>query len=380
VRWKPITAIHWVCRTQRGEPAQGAPRYAWRTLFLLAALLLGPTTAGAAETPPLTVTGEADRTAITLGDPVTFTLRVAYDRSVEPVLPRGTLPFPGFERLGFDQQRESTGERVVETLTWTLTRWELGKVEIAPVSVSYLDRDHQPQEASSLAIPIAVTPVLEADDDQLRAMKPAVVLPVNWRFWGLVIALAAALAAGAVAGILAWRRRPRRERAAPAPPPVPCDQAALVALTALAGSDEVKNGAAEPVATRLSAIVRRFLEERLAFNALESTTAEMTAKLAAVSEVNPELHATFRELLTATDQVKFARGWAGREELEGQIGRARGAVAALGAGLPLPPGGGRGEGGENGQSARRSSAPHRDAERPHPSPPPPGEGALTADR
>jgi hypothetical protein len=281
---------------------------------------------------PVVVTGEVDRTAITLGDPLTFTLRVEHDPEVEPVLPRSSLPFPGFDKVKFTQRQETAGTRTAEVLTWTLTRWELGRVEIPPVSVSYLDRDHRPQQVSSLTIPIEVTPVLAADDEQLRAMKPAVVLPVNWRFWGLVIALAMVLAAGSVAGILAWRRRPRRERVAPAAPPVPCDQAALAALTALAGSDEVKNGAAEPVATRLSGIVRRFLEARLAFNALESTTAEMTAKLGAVPEVNPELHTTFLELLTATDQVKFALGWAGREELEGQIDRARGAVAVLGAG------------------------------------------------
>jgi hypothetical protein len=321
-----------------------ATRGAWRILLVSMAILLCVThvTAETQEVeqpkPPVTVTvtGEVDRTAITLGDPLTFTLRVEHDPAVEPVLPRGTLPFPGFEKVKFNQRQETAGTRTVEVLTWTLTRWELGKVEIPPVSVSYLDRDQQPQEARSLAIPVEVTPVLATDDDKLRAMKPAVVLPVNWRFWGLVIAFATALAAGAVAGIVAWRRRPRRERAAPAAPAVPCDQAALAALTALAGSDEVKNGAAEPVATRLSAIVRRFLEARLAFNALESTTAEMTAKLRAVPEVNPELHTTFLELLTATDQVKFARGWAGREELEQQIGRARDSVLALGVGaLPV---------------------------------------------
>lgn len=281
---------------------------------------------------PVTVTGEVDRTAITLGDPLTFTLRVEHDPAVEPVLPRATLPFPGFEKAKFTQRQEAAGDRIVEVLTWTLTRWELGDAEVPAITITYLDQTHEPQEAHSLPIPIAVTPVLAANDDRLRAMKPAVVLPVNWRFWGLVIALAAALAAGMVAGILAWRRRPRRRRPVSVAPPVPCDEAALAALTVLAGSDEVKNGAAEPVATRLSAIVRRFLETRLAFNALESTTAEMTAKLGAVPEVTSELHTTFLELLTATDQVKFARGWAGREELEQQIDRARGAVTVLGAG------------------------------------------------
>jgi len=284
------------------------------------------------ETPPVVVTAEVDRTAITLGEPVTLTLRVAHDQEIEPVLPRHTLPFPGFELVNFAPREEATGERVVETLTWTLTRWELGKTEIAPIAVSYLDRDHQPQEATSLPIPVEVTPVLAADDETLRAMKPAVTLPVNGRFWGLVVALAALLAAGAVAGIVAWRRRPRREKAVPAVPAVPCDQAALTALATLAASDAVKNGAAEPVATRLSAIVRHFLEARLAFNALESTTAEMTAKLRATPEVDGPLHATVLELLTATDQVKFARGWAGRAELEGQIERACSAVALLGAG------------------------------------------------
>jgi len=316
----------------------GAPRCAWRTLWLGMAILLWSTSGVAQDRdpsqiqPPVTVSAEVDRTAITLGEPVTVTLRVAHDQEIEPVLPRGTLPFPGFELVKFAQREETAGEQVVETLTWTLTRWELGTAEIPAIAVSYLDRDHQPQEAASLPIPVEVTPVLADDDDTLRAMKPAVVLPVNWRFWGLVVALAALLAAGVVAGILAWRRRPRREKTVPAAPTLPSDQVALTALAALAASDEVKNGAAEPVATRLSAIVRHFLEARLAFNAVESTTAEMTAKLAATPEVDSALGATLLDLLTATDQVKFARGWAGREELEQQIVRARESVLALGDG------------------------------------------------
>jgi len=383
--WETMANARRFCQAQRGEPLRGAPRYAWHTLLVWILVLLWSTSGVAQDQEPaqiqplVTVAAEVDRSAITLGEPVTVTLRVTHDKDIETVLPRRTLPFPGFELVNFAQREGAAGEQVVETLTWTLTRWELGTAEIPPIAVSYLDRDHQPQEAATLPIPVAVTPVLADDDDTLRAMKPAVVLAVNWRFWGLVVALAALLAAGLVAGIVAWRRRPRREKAIPAAPALPSDQVALTALAALADSDEVKNGAAEPVATRLSAIVRHFLEARLAFNAVESTTAEMTAKLAAVPEVDGVLGDTLLDLLTATDQVKFARGWAGRAELEQQIDRARGAVVTLGpgTGLPLPPGGGRGEGGGNGHSSRSTSDHRADPQRPHPNPPPEGEGALS---
>jgi len=280
--------------------------------------------------PPVTVAGEVDATRLTLGDTVTLTVRVDHDPAVEVVLPDPTLALPdGVEQAGFAHTTAAGPDgRTVERLIWQLRGWQLGRFTLPPVAVTYLGSDRTEKRAATRAIDIEVVSVRTTQEEGVRPMTPPVGLPVNWRLWAMVAGLAALIAAGLVAGIAAWRRRPRKQVAPPPPPPA--DRVALDALVRLAHSDALADGDAERVATDLSAITRHYLEHRLRFPALESTTREVEGWLKGCGEVDEPLRATLLDLLFATDRVKFAKGWATKEELTAQIDRARAAVVRLG--------------------------------------------------
>jgi len=301
--------------------------------LLLAALFVAAAPpASPSAPPPVAVAAEVDATRLTLGDTVTLTVRVDHDPAVELILPDGALSLPaGIEQGGFAHTTTpDPNGRTVERLTWQLRGWQVGRFTLPAVTVTYLDGDHREQRVASLPIDLEVVSVRASDNEPPRPMTDPVEIPINYRLWAMVAAFGLLLAVGLVAGTAAWRRRPRKE--APPPPPTPADQVALAALARLAESEALAAGDAERVATRLSAITRHYLEHRLTFPALESTTREVEAWLTGCDEVDPELRATLLDLLFATDRVKFAQGWATVDELTAQIDRARDAVARLGGG------------------------------------------------
>jgi len=303
--------------------------------LLLAALLVvaaAPPAHPSSAPPPVAVAAEVDTTRLTLGDTVTLTVRVDHDPAVELILPDGAISLPaGIEQRGFAHTTTpDPNGRTVERLVWQLRGWQIGRFTLPAVAVTYLDGDHRERRVTSLPIDLEVVSVRTSDDEPPRPMTDPVLIPINYRLWAMVAAFGLLLAAGLVAGIAAWRRRPRKE--APPPPPTPADQIALAALARLAESEALTKGDAERVATRLSAITRHYLEHRLTFPALESTTREVDEWLTSCSEVDPELCATLLDLLFATDRVKFAQGWATAEELTDQIGKATEAIIRLGGG------------------------------------------------
>jgi len=72
----------------------------------------------------------------------------------------------------------------------------------------------------------------------------------------------------------------------------------------------------EPFCTRLSEVVRTYLEERFGLRAPEQTTEEFLAALPASPDLDPELQRLLGEFLTQCDWVKFAQGDPGRTECE----------------------------------------------------------------
>ena len=72
----------------------------------------------------------------------------------------------------------------------------------------------------------------------------------------------------------------------------------------------------ERFCTRLSEVVRVYLEERFGLKAPDQTTEEFLASLPQSSELEPGLKPMLEEFLTHCDWVKFAQGDPGRIECE----------------------------------------------------------------
>lgn len=236
----------------------------------------GDDRADAGVLPPLQLTVRAVEKAAKLGEP--FAVEVSVTHLPEQ---RYELVTPGdlgdFEYLGQERKRQDGRESSTTTLTVRLSAFALGKLKTPGLSLEV----SAPEGVVTLPVPgveVEIVSTLPPDAAQKGAdmhdVRPPEEVPVRtWRaLYALLGLLGAALAAWA---LVRWLRRPRPVVAAPAPPPEPLEVRTTRALDTLAKENLPGQGRYKEFYFRLSEIVRGYLGERFAFEALESTTPEL---------------------------------------------------------------------------------------------------------
>ena len=160
----------------------------------------------------------------------------------------------------------------------------------------------------------------EAGDDELHDLKPPAAPDPDRRpvYAGLAVLLL-------LSGPLLWWLRRRKPEVLAAPVP-PWDQA-LAEVTALLASGAQTADDVGPYAFAISGILRRYLESRFAFGAWRMTTPEVLRALPAEVSRDSAVERAVREVLEASDRVKFAREPVTAAELEGWANSVREVVA-----------------------------------------------------
>lgn len=263
--------------------------------------------------PPVEAHAGVDRSRITVGDVITYSVEASYD-------PAGTvqilLPDKDIEGLAFGESTHASQQkgngRAVERATLKMRAAEVGSYVVPPATITYTPPapagsapgSNQPVTVQSDRVFVEVVSVLPADGsgEDIHDLKP---LAWIWTglSWKLVLALLAGLAA--VSGVL-WlflrRRKARPVVIASEPPHV----LALAALAALGEVDPADAAAVRKWHFRISEIVRLYVEQRFALNATDLTTEEILALAAAGSYFDGATRQLLRDFLQATDIVKFA--------------------------------------------------------------------------
>jgi len=119
-------------------------------------------------------------------------------------------------------------------------------------------------------------------------------------------ALCALILAALVYAYIRYRRRPHELLAEAAPPPVPAAELAVRELIALRDKKYPERGMMKEHFSEFSEVLRRYLEGRFAFPALEMTTYEL-AKEFRTSELPAIFTDELLPLLKTADMVKFAK-------------------------------------------------------------------------
>lgn len=145
--------------------------------------------------------------------------------------------------------------------------------------------------------------------DDIRDIKGLVPVPHDW--WWLWLLLA--LVAGAVVAFWLWKRRKPVATIETVAPPSPYE-IAIRALQRL----RADNPPVEEFYTRLSAIVRQYIEGQFGLRAPERTTEEFLAE----ASLPPASMTLLGAFLQESDLVKFARLRPGKEDMERAFGAA----------------------------------------------------------
>lgn len=270
-----------------------------------------------------------------LGDPIYARLEIDAPAGVTldaPFQEAGDQRLGRFRVVAFarDTQRKPDGGQHHEQ-TYTLDAPSSGRQRIPPLRFEITDTRKgsaaaagKPQEVLTDEIPLEVAPLpAEATNAQLRPAAGELDPDVGGIGWLAVLGIASGLAvvgSGSVLGYRAWRARRRIERQRSA-----YDEA-VFRLRELEQAGPPDETAADAWFVSLSAIVRRYLEQRYEIRAPELTTEEFLQVATARPELSAEHRGLLRSFLERCDRVKFAGYRPDAEESLATLKAARGFI------------------------------------------------------
>jgi hypothetical protein len=290
-----------------------------KSLWLILGGLLGLAGLGgtvrAAAPESVSITAEVDRSVVSLGEEILYTLTVEWSAGQvrDPQLKPPDLE--DFQVTGPDTQREAgaglpaspDARRITQQFTYHLRPESPGVFTIGPAALDYhAARSNEPRTAASAPVTVTVVDLIGGED--IRDIKGLLPLLVSYRrlWWaaGGALAVTALLTAAAV---LYWRRaaiRHATRRETPEPPRPPAHELARRELAALRAANLPAQGQIDEYHVRLSEIVRRYLAGRYGLPALASTTAEIRAQLGE-AQLPESLIQRADEILRRCDWEKF---------------------------------------------------------------------------
>ncbi len=243
-----------------------------------------------------------DTATARVGDPIRLTLTLHHDATAHPEAPDLPHILRDFSPrcTGWHQRETEAGFALGQECELRL--YELGLHEVPAVPVPFVAAAGDTLLRETHPLAIEVVSARGEGEDQLRDIKPPVFISGGVPLWVVVALGLLVLVLCALGGVWLWRRRTRTAK--PPPPPEPIDYAAEFARIAASGL--LARGEFKTYYSLLSENLRRFLEQSLAIEAMEQTTAELANALREV-EVDNALRQQIIDYLAAADLVKFAR-------------------------------------------------------------------------
>lgn len=282
---------------------------------------------------PLSLDRQVTPEAVRLGDPFVYRITVHH-----PAAQRWELRTPrdlgGFELLAQSKTRSDGPAESTTTYLLRMSLFTLGSHVLPTLTFDVIE----PQGGGVATVDgpdIEAKSSLPKNADQLGAkledIKPNEDVPVrSWRLLRWVLGLAA-VAALAWFARRAWLRRPRR--LAPSAPPLPLEERTRAALDALESEELPQRGLQREFHFRLNGLVRGYLGERFAFDALECTSRELLGEVERRALPGVD-EAGLQGFVDQCDVARYARGDVPVPACNGALAFARELVEAT---RPRPP-------------------------------------------
>ncbi|MDR2814232.1 MAG: hypothetical protein LBB79_06210 [Prevotellaceae bacterium] len=285
-------------------------KFTRKTILLLVAL------AGAQLAPAqddILIKLSLDRDSILVGDQVDMTLQVSYSKSIRFSFPAlGDTLMPGIEIVktsGVDTLRnEKKEDRVDVQRKYTLTSFDGGIVYTLPKIMLALNRGAAVDTFASneLTLKVALPPMDSTFTP--NDIKPPVQYPVT-------IAEAAPYVGGGILllALIAFavyyisRRNANRPLFFKPKPKEPAHIIAFRALSKLKGEQLWQQGRVKEYHTRISEIIRVYIEDRYNIQAMENTSEEILRDVELNNLCSKERLDALREVFYTSDLVKFAK-------------------------------------------------------------------------
>jgi hypothetical protein len=247
-----------------------------------------------------------DTTKMRIGEQINYTLQLKADSTAQIIFPKQALfaPFEILEESPIDTLRAVS--HYLFTKKYALIQFDSGAYWLPPQKVSV---NGFAKISDSLLIQVTNVPV-DTLKQKLFDIKPIAQVEENFDALtqSLIFGLLAVLILIGLIYSFFFAKKMRKERRKKLPP----FERAIEELKALEAVSPTEHEEYKNYYSRLTDVVRRYLEEEAKISALESTTDELLLKLEALKqsrklELEKETIKNLKSVLQTADLVKFAR-------------------------------------------------------------------------
>jgi len=312
-----------------GQPHFSSPRGGARWFsagLLFMALNLVPLSGFAQEATadaqsPISVEVDVSPMQATVGDLITYSIRVRYDPYIKPSPPK-FVPPEGLEAVDKGTRELPRKNTQHQQEFWFRLRADLvGTYDFPSLPIPFLVSGHDdegknfPGQVSSPKARLVIQSILhlQGEPTDIRDIKPLENIDRDWR--PIVLGILAAVLVIALGIFLYLKRRKQKltestlklERLSP-------QETALRELEILKAKGLFEKDMIREYYFQLSEIFRRYLGAKFKFPALDWTTEEIKSFLTRSSSLNQDVNEKICFILEHTDLVKFAKANVTREE------------------------------------------------------------------
>ena len=261
----------------------------------------------------VSVTARLDTSSITIGEQTTLHISIEGGENKTIHLPQlNELNLGAIEALEIttDTIQDNDGRKSIKQHI-IITSFEVGKHFVDGIRIGIIDGGNTVFIAPSDTLALCVSYLADADTAKCEVMKDALPLKEPMTFWEIARWILWCLIAAAMAAIIVWIIKRRKEHkpivVLPKAKPVPADRKALSELEALRRKELWQKGRIKKYYTEITDIVRRFLRNMYGISAAEMTTRQTLQAFHGIEDWSENSESMLRQLLQKADMVKFAK-------------------------------------------------------------------------
>jgi len=277
---------------------------------------------------PLTATLQVSSSKFTIDKRLRVRLEVVAPASAQVTLPEVGSAVGQMDIIASDPEPDEAveGGLTRRAAVFVIEAYLPGKYAIGPLKVSCAGAGGA-QESFSIEtekVDIEVASLLAAGDGQGELMDIAPLAEIRGPLWPVNRTIALAIVGLSLAcwAALAIKRR-RTLAQGPVAKPIGPDEIARAELDRLMGEKLIQSGRENEFYTRLSRIVRRYVESRFDLRPLVQTTQQFLAELLRATDFDAGHKVILREFLGQCDMVKFAGRKPTAEAADAAVGTCR---------------------------------------------------------
>lgn len=288
-----------------GSLQSAVSKFKWTALLAIFIFCQLPT----ANCQSVSATLRADSNHIQIGDPLNMRLTVKYSKELQIAFPKAADTLGNMETISVSKiDTGAEGNNIVLSQLYTVSAYDSGEFHAGPVMVYFRNSLGQLDSVPSDDILVAVGAPAVDLEKPFKAIKAPLEVPYSWREFIPYIVGFIVLLIAIIVGIVLYNKYANNKPVV-VERPKPKDPAHIWARKELKKLEEEKlwqNDNVKQYYSRLTDILRMYLEYRYNWFALESTTEEIESEMPQFN-MKEKAKENLLSILRVADLVKFAK-------------------------------------------------------------------------